>query len=86
MEYHYYRLQRSEGNCNSQATGIVCRFNKHIELTLRKCKCSGNDPILVFDFFTRLVEESSTPAMTEGEAFISLPYFFTGHASRQFSS
>lgn len=84
MSYRYYLLQRTQGARNRQATGMVRQLMKRMELTMHEYNFVGDDSILVLDFLTCLVEEADILSKKEGQAFISLPYLLTSHASRQF--
>lgn len=84
MSYRYYRLMRTSRTRSSATTGVIRKQIKNLELILKDHKFSGEDPIMVFDFLTRFVEEADTIGMSEGQAFVALPHFLTGTASQQF--
>lgn len=41
------------------------RTLKNLEWTIKEHKFSGNDPVLIFDFLGRTVEEADTLGMNE---------------------
>lgn len=43
---------------------------------------SGEDPILVFYFLSRLAEEADTLDMNEGQIMVCLPHMLTKNAAR----
>lgn len=47
-------------------------------------KLDGTDPIFVFEFHTRMIDECDTLSMTEPQAFMFLPKFISGAASGQY--
>ena len=44
----------------------------------------GSDPIKIFDFLTRFVNDADILAMSEAQAFIALPTFLADPAETQF--
>lgn len=84
MSYRYYRLMRTDHRRNADANNNLSRLLKSLDLTFKEHKFSGSDPILVFDFLTRIVEEADMLGMTEGQLFVLLPHMLTGEASSQF--
>ena len=84
MSYRFYRLNDTTQTRTSSETGKVRRFIKDLEITLSEQKFTGADPILVFDFLVRFIEEMDTLGINEGQAFIILPYFLKGSAQRQY--
>ena len=51
---------------------------------MRDHKVSGEDPISVFDLFTRIVEEADTLAMSEGQLIVCLPHLLTKNAAQNY--
>lgn len=47
-------------------------------------KFSGNDPILIIDFLTRMVEETDNLLMSEEQAYFLLTQFLTNPAPTPF--
>ena len=45
---------------------------------------TGTDPIQIFDFLTRFVEECDTLYMSEAQAFMALPRFLKSVAQAQY--
>lgn len=62
----------------------VHKYLKELKLVLDTPKISGKDPILIFDFSTRLVEEREKLQMSEGQAYILLIQFLSNPVSFQF--
>ena len=46
----------------------------------------GSDPIKIFDFLTRFVNEADILAMSEAQVFIALPTFLADPAETQFQT
>lgn len=78
MSYRYYRLKRRRNtiHCKSNTKLIPLRKNLS-EVFPEKDYFRDNDPILVFDFLTRFVEECDANGLTEAQAFLQLPLFIT---------
>ena len=55
-----------------------------MKLTMSKHKFDGNDPIRVFDFLSRFVNESEMLNMSEAQAFVALPMFLKEPAETHF--
>ena len=53
---------------------------------MKEYKFSGEDPILIFDFLSRLVEEADTNGMSEGQLMVCLPHMLTTKAAQQYRS
>lgn len=47
-------------------------------------KLSGEYPILIFDFLTKLVEEADTLDISEGQLMVLLPHLLTGSVTDQY--
>lgn len=86
MNYRYYRLKSPDNSRTSTQTGNVHRLIKSMNLSMSEFKFDGTDPILVFDFLTRMVEEADTLKMTEAQAYLALPHYLSGQASRTYRS
>ena len=55
LSYRYYRLHKTNSNRSNTTMNRVHKILKNLELTMRDYKFSGEDPILIFDFLSRLV-------------------------------
>ena len=86
MSYRYYRLINTEPMRTHQSTTRLHKTLKNIELTMRDHKFSGEDPVLVLDFLTRVVEEADTLGMSEGQLIVCLPHLLTKKAAQHFRS
>ena len=84
MNYRYYRLKRTKGSRSSKHILEVRKHLKSLDITLKEYKFNGQDPILVFDFLSRFVEQADTLRMTEMQAFVALPHYLSGTAENQF--
>ena len=56
------------------------RLLKHLDISFGKRKFSVQDPILILDFLTRMVEECDTLGMSEAQEFMALPQFLSDNA------
>ena len=86
MSYRYYRLTDTTAARTQDSTTRLHRLLKNIELTMREHKFDGEDPILIFDFLSRAVEEADTLAMNEGQLVICLPHLLTKTAAQRYRS
>ena len=84
LSYRYYRLHKTNANRSSATMTRLHKTLKNLELTMREYKFSGEDPILIFDFLSRLVEEADTNSMTEGQLMVCLPHMLTKSAAKQY--
>lgn len=62
----------------------VEKYLTELTLVMDNHKFSGKDPILIFDFLTRLVEETDKLQMSEDQANMLLPQFLSNPAAFQF--
>lgn len=53
---------------------------------MKDFKLSGEDPILIFYFFSRLVQEADTLDMSEGKPMVGIPHMFTKTATFEYRS
>ena len=60
MSYRYYRLQKKAHTGDHARMTQLHSLLKNLDLSFRERKFSGQDPILIFDFLTRMVEECDT--------------------------
>ena len=86
MNYRYYRLLRCDHHRDTQTMLDANTRIKSLMISLGDFKFSGQDPILIFDFLTRITEEADINQMTEAQAFVALPRFLSGFAEVQFRS
>lgn len=84
MSYRYYRLIDEHQQLRQTPPTAVHKYLKELKLVMDSHKFSGKDPILIFDFLTRLMEETDKLLMSEDQAYILLPQFFTCPAATQF--
>ena len=86
MSYRSYRLKLTTDVRTSFATSEVRTHLKNLTLTLKSHAFDGDDPILIFDFLTRFVNEADMLGMSEAQAFVALPAFLKGDAEVQFKA
>ena len=84
MSYRSYRLMVTTETRSSRATAEVRTHIKNLSLTMNQHTFDGSDPIKIFDFLTRFVNEADILAMSEAQAFIALPTFLADPAETQF--
>ena len=84
MSYRNYRLTDTTQYRTRHQTGKVWDLIKRLEVTMKDYCFTGGDPILIFEFLNRFVDEADMLDMTEAQAFITLPYFLKGYAHEQF--
>lgn len=66
MSYRYYLFFKTDQHRDAEATSKLSRLLKSLDLTFKEHKFSGAEPILLFDFITRTVEEADMVNITEG--------------------
>lgn len=86
MSYGYYSLLNTRETCTHDSTTCLQKTLKNIELTIRDHKFSGENPILVFDFLTRIVEGADTLGMSEGQLIVFYPHLLTKNAAQRYRS
>ena len=86
LDYCFYRLARHKASRSSRETGKVRALLKQMELTMKSRKFSGNDPILIFEFLHKFVEEAGTLGMSESQAYLAVPYFLVNPALNEFDT
>ena len=84
MSYRYYRLRKTTHTRDHARTTQLHKLLKNLDLSFRESKFSGQDPILIFNFLTRMVEECDTLGMSEAQAFMALPHLLSDNARTQF--
>lgn len=55
-----------------------------LELTFKERKFSGEDPILLLDFLSQLVEEVDILDIGEGQIMVLIPHLLSGIAGDQY--
>ena len=80
MSYRYYRLNKTSHTRNHAITHQLHKLLKNVNLSFKESKFTGKDPILIFDFLARMVEECDTLNMSEAQAFMTLPHFLSDTA------
>lgn len=78
MSYRSYQFFKTDQRRNAEATNNLSRLLKSLDFTFKEHKFSGAEPILVFDFLTRIVEEADMLNISEGQLFVLLPHLQTG--------
>ena len=53
---------------------------------MKDYRFSGEDPILIFDFLSRMVEECDILGLTEAQEYVVLLQFLMGKAAKKFRS
>ena len=86
MNYRFYRLIKRAHQRSADSMIVAHRRLTAMTLTLGEWKFDGRDPILIFQFLTRLTEEADLNQLTEAQAFATLPRFLSGMAETQFRS
>ena len=84
ISYRSYRLRLTTDQRSSRDTAEVRVHIKNLNLTMKSHIFDGNDPIKIFDFLTRFVNEADMLNMSEAQAFIALPTFLADPAETQF--
>lgn len=84
MSYHYYRLPLSTHGCSNADTFCLRKTLQKLNLVFKNRKFLGENPILIFDFLTRLIEEADTLEKSEGKLMVLLPHLLTGGAGAQY--
>lgn len=84
MNYRYYKLALRRSGRSAESTIAVRKHIKSLDITMKDYKFDGSDPVMVFDFLTRLTEEADTIGMTEPQAFHALPHYLSGPAADSF--
>ena len=86
LDYRYYRLTNRKIRRSAKETHKVKDHLKRLELTMNKRTFDGSDPVTVLTFLARMTRECNILEMTEGQAYIALPYFLSGMALQQFEA
>ena len=86
MSYRYYRLFNMTAARTQDSTTRLHRSLKNLKLTMQDHKFFGEDPILIFDFLGRTVEEADTLGMNEAQLVTCLPHLLTKTAAQQYRS
>lgn len=67
IPYRYYRLEKTTTTLTTASVTWIHQIPKNMELKMKDLKCSGEDPIIIFDCFSRLVDEADVLDMLEGQ-------------------
>lgn len=86
MNYRYYRLYDTTMIRNADDSKKLREQIKTFQAAFEGTKFSAEDPIMVFDFLTRFVEEADTLGVSEAHAFLILPKLLIGRAERHLRS
>jgi len=86
LSYRSYRLENISSKRNTRGTATAKRAISKMELKLKEHHFSGNDPIMVIDFLTRLVREANIQGFSEAQMFLALPAFLEGKALSHYES
>ena len=86
MSYRYFRLRKMAQTRDRARKSQFLKLLKNLDLSFSERKFSGRDPILIFDFLTRMVEECDTLGMSEAQEFMALPHFLSNNARTQYLS
>lgn len=84
MSHLFYRLTDENQQLREPSPTPVHKFLRELKLVMDAHKFNGKDPILIFDFLTRYVEETDKLEMSEDQAYVLLAQFLTNPASSQF--
>ena len=84
MSYRSYRVMVTSEMRSSQATTEVRTHIKNLSLTMNHNAFDGSDPIKLFEFLIRFVNEAEILAMSEAQAFIALRTFLADPTETQF--
>lgn len=83
--YRYYRLLNREDRRDAHVMMDAKRRIKAVKLAVGESfKFTGDDPVMVFAFLTRLTEEAGLKWMTDSQIFAAIPRFLRGPADVQF--
>jgi len=86
LNYRYYRLSDTRQTRSAMETKLLREQTKSFQTSFDKTKFNGEDPVMVFDFLMKFVEEADTLHVSEAHAFLILPKVLSGRADRQLRS
>lgn len=86
MPYRHYRLRLTSHGGSHTDTFRPRKPLQNLEAMFKDRTFSGEDPILIFDFWTRLVEEAETLEIFQGQLMVLLPYLLAGSAADQYQA
>ena len=86
MNYRYYRLMDTNQIRYAEESKKLRDQVKTFQATFASTEFSAQDPIMVFDFLTRFVEEADTLGVSEAHAFLILPKVLKGRAESHLRS
>ena len=85
LNYRHYRLEKRSRR-SSRHTPKARHQVKNMGLTMLPHRFTGEDPILVLDFLRRFIGEAEQLAMSEDQAYITLPFFLKGEAKSHYEA
>lgn len=77
LSYRYYKFKNPKPIRTQQSKTRLHKTLKKIKLRMHDHKFIGEEPVSVFDFLPRVVEESNTLGMSEGLLIVCLPHLLT---------
>lgn len=84
MSYRYYRLCRKTATRTDASTLLLRKTLESLELPFREPTFTGEGLIIIFDFLTRLVEETDTLDISEGHMMVLLGDLLIKGAGEQY--
>lgn len=82
----FYHLTNTNATWTPASTTRLHRTLKNLELKIKHFKFSGEDPIIIFDFLIRLVEESNTLQLSEEQIIVYIPHTLTNTTACEYRS
>lgn len=74
-------------HCTTSASVAgIHRFPKKVEWKIKDFKFSSEDPVLIFDFLSLLVEEADQFDMEEGQPMVYILHMLTKSADLEYES
>lgn len=73
MIYRYYRLMNTSHVCLAEKSRKTSKRVKTFQATFENATFGGEDPILLFDFFTTFVEGGNTLGVSKVRSFTIIP-------------
>lgn len=71
------------GGRDSASNGELLNNIKGLKMTIKEQEFSGEGPIWVFDFLSRIVEECDILDFTEAQEYVTISQFLTGKAAKK---
>ena len=79
-------VNRFTSNTFGMETKFLREQTKSFQTSFDRTKFSGEDPVMIFYFLMKFVEEAETPRVSESHAFLILSKVINGRADRQIRS